>query len=257
MTKSGYPRVIKRWVRGTSLTSATTVYEAKESDVRAYAMSSHAKGHKWVMVGRSIDFYNDEQFFLEGDRLVKIDKPTDASFTPYRHWATITLRSDWSVGQASYKAGALLVTQLSDYLAGKRAFTVLFEPSATTSLSGYDFTRSHLLVNTMDNVKSRLMEWSEIKGQWSSRVVKLPQNGELSIDSLYDSSLENDPLGDKYVISYHDFLTPDSLMLGHAGSDARELLKQLPQRFDSTGMSDQLQSIPERKSWSQIPTHIL
>ncbi|MCF8210693.1 MAG: S9 family peptidase, partial [Rhodoferax sp.] len=66
MTKSGYPRIVKRWARGTSLASAATVYEGKESDVRVYAVSSQAKGHKWVMVGRSIDFYNDESFLLDG-----------------------------------------------------------------------------------------------------------------------------------------------------------------------------------------------
>jgi prolyl oligopeptidase len=256
MTKSGYPRIIKRWTRGTPLTSATTVYEGKDSDVRVYASSSHAKGHKWVMVGRSIDFYNDESFLLEKGRLVKIDKPTDASFGPHRHLASMTLRSDWKVGETTYKAGSLLITKLADYLAGKREFEVLFVPSPTTSLSGFDFSRNHVLVNTMDNVKSRLLEWKEVSGNWSSRVVNLPQTGELSVGTLYDSSLDHDPLGDEYIISYHDFLTPDSLMLGHAGSDERQLLKQLPQRFDATGMTVQ-QLFAKSKDGTSIPYFVV
>lgn len=256
MTKSGYPRIIKRWTRGTPLSNSTTVYEAKESDVRVYAASNQAKGHKWVMVGRSIDFYNDESFLLEGDRLVKIEKPTDASFTPHRKLATITLRSDWKVGDTTYKAGSLLVAKLGDYMAGKREFSVLFVPSATTSLAGYDFSRNHLLVNTMDNVKSRLVEWKEVNGRWNSRDVSLPQNGELSVEALYDSSLDNDPLGDEYIISYRDFLTPDSLMLGHAGSDVRQVLKQLPQRFDATGMTVQ-QLFANSKDGTSVPYFVV
>ncbi|MCF8209414.1 MAG: prolyl oligopeptidase family serine peptidase [Rhodoferax sp.] len=256
MTKSGYPRIIKRWTRGTPLAAATQVFEAQDSDVRVYASSSQARDHKWVIVGRAMDFYNDEIFLLKGDQLIKIDKPTDASFVPNRQWAAMTLRSDWSVGGTTYKAGSLLITRVEDYLAGRREFSVLFEPDATTSLAGYDFSRNHVLVNTMDKVKSRLAEWTQVNGKWSSRVVNLPQNGELSIGTLYDSSLEQDPLGDEYTISYHDFLTPDALMLGHAGSDERQVLKQLPQRFDATGMTVQ-QLFAKSKDGTAVPYFVV
>jgi prolyl oligopeptidase len=104
---------------------------------------------------------------------------------------------------------------------------------------GFNFSRNHVLVDVMDNVKSRLVEWTQAKGQWSSRAVKVPENGTLSVNTLYDSSLDDDPFGDEYVITYRDFLTPDTLMLGHAGGDDRQILKQLPQRYDSTGMTVQ------------------
>ena len=256
MTKSGYPRIIRQWKRGTPLDSAITVYEAHEGDVRAYAASSHAKGNGWVMVGRGIDFYNEESFFLEGAHVVKIDKPTDASFERHEQWAAIQLRSDWQIGSTVYKAGSLLVTRFADYMAGKREFAVLFEPTPTTSLSGFGFTKNFVLVNTMDSVKSRLFEWRPIDGKWSSRVVTLPQNGELSVDALYDSSLDQDPLGDDYIISYRDFLTPDSLMQGQAGSDTREVLKQLPQRFDATGMSVQ-QLFAKSQDGTAIPYFVV
>lgn len=256
MTKSGYPRIIKQWTRGTPLTAASTVYEAKEEDVYAFAVSSQAKDHKWVMVGRGIDFYNSESFFLEHGRLVKIDKPTDATFAVHNQWAAITLRSDWKVANTVYKAGVLLVTNLADYMAGGREFTVLFEPSATASLAGFDFSRNHVLVDVMDNVKSRLLEWTQAKGQWSSRAVKVPENGALSVSTLYDSSLDNDPLGDDYVISYRDFLTPDALMLGHTGSDERQILKQLPQRYDSSGMTVQ-QLFAKSRDGTSVPYFVV
>src|SRR5262249_49589273 len=53
---------------------------------------------------------------------------------------------------------------------------------------------------------------------------------------LYDSELKDDKLGESYLLNYADFLTPDSLFLGHAGSDKRELLKSRSALFDAAGM---------------------
>ena len=256
MTKSGYARIIKQWTRGTPLMTSPTIFEAKEEDVYAFAASSQAKDHKWVMVGRGIDFYNNESFFVEHGRLVKIDKPTDATFAVHSRWAAITLRSDWKVANTMFKAGSLLLADVADYISGKSEFTVLFEPSATVSLAGFDFSRNHVFVNVLDNVKSRLIEWTQAKGQWSSRAVKLPENGALSVSTLYDSSLDNDPLGDEYVITYQDFLTPDALMLGHTGSDERQVLKQLPQRYDSGGMKVQ-QLFAKSKDGTSVPYFVV
>jgi prolyl oligopeptidase len=256
MTKSGYPRIIKRWMRGTPLTSAQIVYEACDEDVSAFAAASQAKGHKWVMVGRSIDFYNTEAYLLQDEVRVKIDKPSDAGFEPHLQWATITLRSDWTVANTLYKAGSLLLTHFSDYMAGKRDFTLLFTPSATASLSGHVFTRNHVVIDILDDVRSRLVEWAYVDGQWASRDVKAPENGALGIGSLYDTSLDHDPLGDDYLISYCDFLTPDSLMLGRAGSDERQLLKQLPQRFDATGLTVQ-QLFATSKDGTLVPYFVV
>jgi prolyl oligopeptidase len=41
-------------------------------------------------------------------------------------------------------------------MAGERTFTVLFEPSDTTSLAGYSFTANHLVLNVLEDVKNRL-----------------------------------------------------------------------------------------------------
>ena len=81
------------------------------------------------------------------------------------------------------------------------------------------------------------MDWAYAEGKWASRTVKAPENGALAIGSLFAPSIDNDPLDDDDLISYCDFLTTDSLMLGLAGSDERQLLQQLPQRFDATGMT--------------------
>jgi prolyl oligopeptidase len=256
MTASGYPRVIKEWRRGTPLAQAITRYEGKITDVSAYAWTSQAKGFERIMFGRSIDFYNGDLFLWEGEQLRQIEKPRDASFTPFRQWAILKLRSDWNVGGKTYQAGSLLIAPYEDYLAGQRNFSVLFAPTPTSSLADFELTENYVIVNILDNVKSRLVEWKYTGDRWVSRTVAIPANGTTSIGSLYDASLTQDALADRYVISYKDFLTPDSLFLGRAGSDDRTLLKQLPQRYDATGMSVQ-QYFAISKDGTKIPYFVV
>jgi prolyl oligopeptidase len=256
MTDSGYPRIIKEWRRGTLLAQAVTRYEGKATDVSAYAWTNQAKGFERVMFGRSIDFYNSELFLLEGEKLRPIEKPSDASFTPFRQWAIVQLRSAWTVGGKTYQAGSLLITSYDDYLAGKRNFSVLFEPTPTSSLADFGLTKNHVIVNILDNVKSRLVEWKYSGNRWVSRTVAIPANGTTSIGTLYDSSLAEDPLADRYVMNFRDFLTPDSLFLCRAGSDDRTLLKQLPKRYDATGMKVQ-QYFATSKDGTKIPYFVV
>ena len=44
LTDSGYPRVVKRWSRGTPLAAATTVFEGEKTDVSAGAWVDHTPG---------------------------------------------------------------------------------------------------------------------------------------------------------------------------------------------------------------------
>src|SRR5262249_514501 len=71
---------------------------------------------------------------------------------------------------------------------------------------------------------------------WTRRAVAAPFPGSLSTAELDDPLIADDPLSEDYLLGYTDFLTPDSLYLAHAGSDARELLKQRPARFRAEGM---------------------
>ena len=68
------------------------------------------------------------------------------------------------------------------------------------------------------------------------RVVDAPFPGKLSVGSLHDPFVKDDPLANSYLLNYADFLTPDSLYLGQVGSDQRTLLKSRPRFYDTDGM---------------------
>jgi prolyl oligopeptidase len=244
LTDSGYPRVIRRWLRGTPLAAAQTVFEGEHADVAVGVSVDRTPGFERTVFTRSTDFYSTRSFLLRpapagaGDHpeLAPIDKPDDASLGFWRERALVWLRSDWTVGGRTWSRGSLLVSDAAAYLAGERRFEALFTPTATRSLASYGTTRDRVVLDVLENVAGRIEEWSPSAHGWSRRDVKAPFPGALSTTELHDPLLAEDPFAEAYFVSYTDFLTPDSLYLAHAGSDERELLKARPAYFDAADM---------------------
>ncbi|HSW07728.1 MAG TPA: prolyl oligopeptidase family serine peptidase, partial [Aquabacterium sp.] len=256
MTDSGYPRIVKRWKRGQPLAEAVTVFEGQAKDVYAYASVDRTPGFERTTFGRALDFYHSQMSLLDGARLQPITRPDDSDFSFWRDKVLIQLRSDWKLADTTWPAGSLLVADAKAYLAGERQFTALFTPTATRSLAGLSTTRSRVLLNILDNVAGKLEEWQVVDGRWQRREVKAPFPGTLGASTLHDPLLKDDALAEAYLVTYTDFLTPDSLMLGRTGSDERELLKARPAYFDAAGLRVE-QRFARSKDGTKVPYFIV
>jgi prolyl oligopeptidase len=256
MTESGYARIVKRWQRGLPLNTARTVFEAEPKDIYAYASVDKTPGFERTVFGRALDFYNVRLSLLQGQRLVPIDKPSDAQLSFWRDKVLIELRSDWKLGETTWPRGALLVGDAASYLRGQRQLQALFTPTATRSLASTSISKSAILVTVLDNVASKLEEWRVADGRWVKREVKAPFPGTLSVGALHDPLLATDPLAEDYLLNAVDFLQPDSLQLGRVGTDQRELLKARPAFYDATGMRVE-QQFATSKDGTRVPYFIV
>jgi prolyl oligopeptidase len=273
LTKSGYPRIIKHWKRGTPLAQARTIYEGTVEDVSAFAYVERDPKYTRVYAGRSIDFYRSEQFLVDWAAVqksaetasaadfkhTKIQIPEDAQFSPSGEWVYLEIKSDLKHGDKTFKSGSLLVTRYDALLAGKPQYQALFEPSPTSSLSdsgALDVTKNAVLLTILENVTSRMEEWRFANGQWAKRNIKTPTPGSLGAAALHDRFMENDPLADSYTLTYTDFLTPNSVYLGKVGSDDRELLKSNPVFFNSEGMRSE-QRFAVSKDGTRVPYFVV
>ena len=234
MTSSGYPRIVKQWKRGTPIESATVVYEGKPDDMYIAAMRdvSFDAGKPVFQrdfVSRTLAFYNDELYLKAADgTLAKVDVPNSANKSVHREWLTLELREAWSVGGRTYKAGSLLAANFDDFMAGKREFAVLFEPTDNTSLAGYTWTKSHLVLNVLEDVKSTLSVLTPARGDWTrSAFVGAPAIGTVAV-----SAVDADE-SDAVWLTTTDFLTPTTLSLVQVGQ-APEKLKSNPVFFDGS-----------------------
>jgi prolyl oligopeptidase len=240
MTDAGYPRTVRRWQRGQPAAQAEMVFEAQKADVGAWISVDHEPGYERIVLTRAIDFYRSEQFLLQDGRPLKLAKPEDASVSFWRSRVLVELRSDWATGGRTWPRGSLLAGDAAAFTAGREAgWQALFTPTATRSLAGFTSTASRLVLNVLDNVASRLEEWTPgaaPSATWTRRDLPAPHPGTLSVQALHDPLLKADALAEQMLVSYTDFLTPDSLMLATAGRDGLETLKSRPRYFDAEGM---------------------
>lgn len=265
MTKSGYPRTIRRWHRGTPLTDAPIIFEGSESDVSVQADVDRTPGFERIVINRGTDFFNSEHYLLRGIfekvEAIKLDVPSDATVYFHREWMFLAIKSDYKVGERKYASGALLAMRVDAFLKGERSFDLLFEQSATRSLAraGVSFTRDHLLLNVLDKVTGRLLEVSYVNGKWRARAASIPPLGKLSVSGLYDAfapDAQSDVYANSYLLNYEDFVTPSSLYLGSVGNDQRELLKSRKAVFDASGIRVEQRMVKSRDG-TRIPYFVV
>ena len=79
LTDSGYPRLVKRWRRGTPLDEAETLFSGSRTDVLVAASRDRTPGFERTLLSRAVDFFNDEVYELRDDEFIRIDAPTDAT----------------------------------------------------------------------------------------------------------------------------------------------------------------------------------
>jgi prolyl oligopeptidase len=228
MTDSGYPRIAKLWKRGTPFDQAKVVYEGVSTDMSIGASHDDTPGYERNFVSRNIAFYNDELYWLKNaTELIKIEAPNTANKSVFKDYMVVELREPWTVGGKAYTAGSLLVARFDEFVAGKRRFEVLFEPSETTALSSFGYTKDYLFLNVLEDVKNRIYVLKPSSNGWSRE----PLRGVPGIGTVNITAVDPDESND-YFMTSTDYLNPTTLSLGTIGQIPVEL-KRLPHFFDS------------------------
>jgi prolyl oligopeptidase len=246
LTKSGYPRIVKEWKRGTPLSQARTLFEGSVDDVSVSAGSVRDHGRTYDFIERGLTFFTDETFVRRGDKWVRIDKPADAEVQTFGNYLLLRLRSDWTLGGKTFAGGSLLAADFDDYLKGERKLTPLFEPTDRKSLEDVSATKNYLILTELENVRSRVYLLRPARGEWSHTPLDVPAFGTVNIHGIdADDS-------DDYFMVLEDFLTPSTLSFGVAGKSGREKLKGLPAFFNAEGLEIQ-QFETKSKDGTRVP----
>lgn len=228
MTSSGYPRLAKIWKRGTPLNAAEMILEVPETSMAASAGRMFSEdGHLDFMV-ESKSFYSRDYYIFNEGKWQKIDLPEDMELSGYfRKNILLQPKTDWVIGDRTFKGGAILVCPLAGLLAGKPDPTVLIEPGERLSISSVDITRSTILVSVLDNVVGKLIQFTPgSDGKWQRREVAVPENGSISV-------FNTDEKDDDYFLTFTGYLNPPALFMVPAATGKLELLKSQPAFFDA------------------------
>jgi prolyl oligopeptidase len=232
LTKSGYPYVIKRLVRGEPLTSAVEIFRGKPSDVSVGpATLDDGTGHRVVMLSRAVSFFETEWSLIGPAGIAKLAIPLKSSpVALVDNQIVLRLAQDWTTGGARFHAGSLVSFDAAAAAANPThlAATTIFEPGPRESVAGANATRDRLLVSIYQNVKGRIVAFTRAaNGTWTRQTLSLPDNLATDVGS---TNLR----GDDAFVTVTGFLTPSSVWLANARSGAIAPVKTLPAKFDAS-----------------------
>jgi prolyl oligopeptidase len=238
LTQSGYPRIAKRWQRGTPLAEAQTVFAGEATDIEIGIFREYqGPVRDWIYRGLSVR--EQEYFALIDGKPHKLDLPRDVTIEVFHDWLLLRTQSPWKPADRVFAAGSLLAIQCDRFLRGARDVNVLYEPGPRRALQTVALTRSAVLITELDNVRTRLHEVTFDGKGWHSRRVPAPDSVQLAVAT-------SDWDFDDYLVTVQGFTTPTTLYAGRVGVQRWKdfhALKALPAFFDASGVgTDQLEA---------------
>jgi len=271
LTDSGYPRVVKSWLRGTPLEEAVVVFEGEQSDVAANQYAYFDRfGAVHEFQCRAITFYTSKYWHRTPTDLASVSAVEDptpfkevpvpddvASLTTFGHALMFTLRSPWAPPgaplytdpegreQAEYPAGCLLAAPMAAAMDNDWSqLTALFVPTAAASLEAQAATKNYLVLKVLDNVNPTLRFWryEPSDSSWTdTTAATAEQEGsgapvsvgeDVSVVAVWPDD------SDEVWLWRDGYLQPSTLALADAskGCAAPLQLRQLPSMFDASAL---------------------
>jgi prolyl oligopeptidase len=228
MTDSGYPRIVKRWKRGTPLAAAQPVYEGDVKSVSAFAFRLRSAGGDIDLVRDGKTFWATERYQLIDDSLQHLELPLSANVSgAFQGRLIISLKEDWTRAGVTYPQGAVVIADPTAlYEDGKGIIDVLVKPDETTIVQSVDSTDSDILVTVLENVRGRIYRYNPgAEGKWERSLVQFPDNGSLKITSTDETS-------GNFFARYESFTSPPALYYVASADWQPQKVKSQPPTFD-------------------------
>jgi prolyl oligopeptidase len=233
-THSGYARTVRLWQRGTEPRVAPVIFATDAEKMAVSADRDREAAEERLEFAERLGFF-DAVLWI-GDRggpKIRIDLPTDASFSWHRGWLAVKRRAPWTINRETHPPDTVLGISFAAFLAGDRDFTKLFEPAERRALQGFFWCGGRLVLSVLDDLRPVFEALTPSDAGWS----RAPIGGfpELGVANLWPLDVRTEESNGDLLASAQDPQTPASLFLVRPGA-APELLKRAPQAFDPSGL---------------------
>ena len=241
LTRSGYPREVRRWTRGTALADAPVVFKGAFGDIGVEGHYDPVE-HRHTVVS-SVDFFDSQTYYLDGadgamcvDAWRRYEVPSHVAVGGWQGWLLLEPRLDWDCNGVHFPGGALLAIREDAFLRGERDVQPLFTPTPQTSACEWTHTRNHLIVSYLEDVQNKTLLLTPSQGDdqawhWQQRVFPTRE------DAQADVSPVEPTLDDEVFVDTDDYLQPPAYWLADLARDDLsewELLDRWPTQFDAT-----------------------
>ena len=221
LTESGYPRIAKRWVRGTPLTDAETIFEGKAQDVGVWTAAAHRPEGVTPLIIRAVTFFESEFYVEQNGAFQQLPLPLKAEIVDIVNGVVFaTLQQDWTYKDTTYPQGALVSFDLETDQA-----SLVYAPGAREAIRNVEATASALYAQTLDNVVGKIWRLEPSGDGWTRQQIDVPDNGVVSIASA-------NSFRDDLMVNFESPARPDTLFYV-SETGAVEAIKSLPAMFDA------------------------
>ena len=233
LTKSGYPYIVKRLVRGQPLSAAVELFRGAPSDeLGSYpATLNDGSGHRFTVIHRGVTFFQSKKLVVNGAEVSELSIPEKAALIDMLDGQVIVRLSEpWSAGAAQIAAGSLASfdAAAAEKSPAQLAPVAIFQPGPRESVEDASATRNALFVAVNQNVRGRIFEFTRnANGAWTSRRLSFPDNLALAVAAT-------NPRGSEAFVNVQGFLTPSSVWLADARTAAVSIVKSRRAQFDAS-----------------------
>ena len=225
---SGYPRQVRLWDRDSPLSEARLVFEGPATDAFEFPVVSHREDGTHALVVQGPDFFTQTLHLLDKDEsLTVLPLPQDVSMQGFMGDRMVaSLRSDWTVGGATYASGSVVSVTIADLVNGtpEGSLSTVYAPDAVSSVKSVTVAKDRIYIALLSNVTGRLLAAEAGESGWTLSEIDLPENGSLNVRAADDTA--ND-----VFVSFESYLQPESLYRVMQNGEVR-LVQALPERFD-------------------------
>lgn len=233
-TESGYAFVLKRWARGTPLSTAVEIIRGQNTDVGVFGgLLEDVDGARMPVAFESDTFFESTFWRLDGPAPQRIALPPKSTIQGlYKGHLIATLEQDWTPqgvvrdAGAAIPSGSLIAIALDTASGPAPAVAVLTSPSPRQSIEAVAITRDAILVAGYENVRGRLLRFSYDGRAWVEDQVALPTTGSISFAGA-------SPTDQAAFAIYEDFITPDTLYALDERATRARAIRALPPLFDA------------------------
>jgi len=243
-TRSGYPRMVKLWKRGTPWSAATLVAQGVESDISVSPFAVMDGDVRRVLITRGTGFYTSRlSMRAPDDHWVELPIPDTASFdTIVSGQAIVTLVEPLG----SLKPGSVVAFDVAQMLAGGKPVPALvMAPTASQAIEDVASSDNLLWIKALDDVSGKLFALKrQPDGHWTSQTMPLPAHSTLHIVSTAGKL-------DIAFVTVEGMLTPTTLVAVSPTGETRKV-QALPAQFDASRFTV-VQRFAKSKDGTRVP----
>jgi len=227
LTTSGYARIIKLWERGIKLEDAEIVFEASVDDMAVAPIVIHDPNTTYEFVIHFFDFYRKVLYFIDDTSLIKLPLPDDFNFDMLNDHVIVNPFVDWKIADKTIEKGSVISIRLEDLKKGEPKYDLLFKGSERISVEGIYATSNCLIINTLDNIKNVVLEYTYQNREWKHEQVIFPSSGSVDI-------VDNNRMNTCYFTTFESFIQPTTLYIDRADSIDPIPIASMPSYFDAS-----------------------